>query len=201
MQQDQKPHMSQCQGENGWSWKAVADLVSMVLAATRQRVPFEERSILGQKGEATMGLTKLHAAIRLIVERANRPVLRTQLVKLLYLADLTFYRAHGRSISGCTYTSYHYGPYSDEIIAAARDMAGVEIEEDSGVATNGNSYYLYRPGPLARPGMARLAADESKVLCDVVDQFADKDLDDLLAEVYKTREFSKTAKGNVIALG
>ena len=145
-------------------------------------------------------LSKLHAVVKTIVEEAGRPVLRTQLVKLVYLADREFAREQGRQLTDCHYTSYYYGPYSDEIVAAAHELNGIEVQEEAGLSATGNSYYLYRPGPCRRTGFPDLDPVEHTVVSDTVQKFVGKNLQDLLDVVYATPEFERTERGGEIVL-
>ena len=42
-------------------------------------------------------------------------VFSTELIKLLYLIDLDYYREQGEKLTGLNYKNYYYGPYSPDI--------------------------------------------------------------------------------------
>ena len=139
--------------------------------------------------------TKLHAAVEYVVDHVPGGVLRTQLVKLLYLADRQNKHAHGQTITGCSYVSYHYGPYCDEIITAARELDGVEIEERSGETMSGNAYFLYVSGQYRRSDLIPPLSDDERASLDrAIAEHSTKGLQKLLEDVYSTEEFPSDTK-------
>ena len=87
---------------------------------------------------------KLKAVIFYIVNKLPSNITRTKLVKLLYLIDLDYAKDKGRRLTGLTYYSYYYGPYSEEIVAGINELKGYEIDEYSSISSDGKEYHRQR---------------------------------------------------------
>jgi hypothetical protein len=59
-------------------------------------------------------LTDLFVAIVSYVTEHDGYVTKTKLLKLLYLLDVEFYRAHGKTFTGFTWKYFHLGPWTRE---------------------------------------------------------------------------------------
>jgi len=125
---------------------------------------------------------------------------RTKLIKLLFLADLHYFKKHQSSITGVRYRSYFYGPYSEEIMKAVNRLNGFEIEEYSGSSSEGRGYYIYTLGKNPRNLKINLRPEEKKTLDFVIKDFGDIPLPKLLEYVYSTEAFRECRKGGLIDL-
>ena len=144
---------------------------------------------------------KLKAIIFKIVRRLPYNITRTKLVKLLYLIDLYYAKSKNRSLTGLTYRSYYFGPYSGQIINAINQLKGYEIEEYSNISLDGREYYLYRPGMNPRwQSPPALEYEEEKVIDQVISEHGDKSLDEILKYVYNTEPYKSCRKGRRIVL-
>ncbi|UCH00855.1 MAG: SocA family protein [Deltaproteobacteria bacterium] len=144
---------------------------------------------------------KLKTIIFSIVKRLPHNITRTKLVKLLYLIDLYYARVKSRSLTGLTYRSYYFGPYSGEIINAINQLKGYEIEEYSNTSLDGREYYLYRPGMNPRWEVPpALEYEEERVIDQVVSEHGNKSLDEILRYVYNTEPYKNCKKGRPIVL-
>lgn len=119
----------------------------------------------------------------LIAETEDRglPLLKTALVKLLYLADIDSVRRGYPRISRVVWIFYKYGPYAFEIEDALREIAGREIDESDRVSTRGRRYQVYKTRDSTS---ARLSPEEKGVLNSVIDRWAGLSLEHLLNYVY-----------------
>jgi uncharacterized phage-associated protein len=68
---------------------------------------------------------KLGAMIEYISQK-GRDIYKTNLNKLLFYSDLTFYYLHGRGISGATYVNLPYGPVPEHVENVIDDLAAAE---------------------------------------------------------------------------
>lgn len=118
-------------------------------------------------------------------------------MKYIYLADELSSRERHPPLSGVVYTSYHYGPYSPDIVAAAESQPGYIILE-RGTRADGASYYAYKPTDRA-PRFSSLSRPDKAALEEVLDRYAAKSLKQLLRIVYATRPFRETGKGDQIS--
>jgi hypothetical protein len=146
--------------------------------------------------------TKLDSSIVYLLSGLRSYPTRTKLVKLLYLADLLYSKKYGRTLTGVTYFSYFYGPYSDEIARSITKLKDADcIEEHVGVGVEGQEYYLYSVKNDFEFPEGLLGSSERKTLNKVITDYGDLDLDDILNIVYSTKPFHETKKGHRIHLG
>jgi len=146
--------------------------------------------------------TKLDCSVVYLLSNLGNYPTRTKLVKLLYLADLQHSKKYGRTLTGVTYYSYFYGPYSDQIAKSIKKLKDSDIiQEDSGVGVEGQEYYVYGIKIDTESFEALLDGDEKKTLNRVITEYGDLPLDAILDIVYSTKPFVKTKKGNRIHLG
>ena len=110
-------------------------------------------------------------------------LLKTQLVKLLYLADVEALRSGMPRITDVQWVFYKYGPYAAEVDRAIRELVGVEVQEIEGVSARGRAYRRYTADP-AEDHEAGLAPWEKVILGGVLDRWLGEDLNRLLDHVY-----------------
>jgi len=117
---------------------------------------------------------------------------KTRVMKTLYLIDLRYYETYQKTLSGAKYIRYFYGPYSEEIDKALR-----ELEEENEVkvissysATHDTLYYCYQ---LTLKGIENipeiensLSKEEKKIIRQIVEYSAELSLDELINIVYAT---------------
>jgi hypothetical protein len=104
------------------------------------------------------------------------PPLKTRLVKLLYLVELEYYRRTGKRLTELDWKFHHYGPYA----FALQDSLGDPDEERLALML------MQAPPPLEH--------DLRACVTDVVHQWGDADLNDLLDYAYFETEPMQAAK-------
>lgn len=57
-----------------------------------------------------------------IISSFPRPLTRTELMKLVFLFECNFYRSYGQTFTGVTWFRHYYGPFSREVLEAARRL-------------------------------------------------------------------------------
>jgi len=126
---------------------------------------------------------KLREVIYFILSQKDRGILKTQLIKLLFLVDLEFYRQRKETLTGLTYKLYLYGPYPPEIekVLFKMEMQGY-ITLDERISVSGKRYILYFAGD--EEVQLSLTQDEISLIESVLDKYGDKDLKELLSDVY-----------------
>ncbi len=88
----------------------------------------------------------LKALIERVVSKLDNEVTRAELVKYLYLYDLRA-SSEGLGSTGVTYTSYYYGPYSDEIIDMLEELVEKDVVKERYYVKPDKQYYIYSAGP------------------------------------------------------
>ncbi len=140
---------------------------------------------------------KLYAVLEYLVKKLDGKVTRTQLVKYVYLYDLKA-KTEGLEI-GITWKNYYYGPYSEEVINALRDMNGYEVIEEQRLnISSEKSYYLYRKGPVELE--YSLDEKERSILDRLIEKYKGSSLEEILEEVYQTNQYQKSDFGEVISI-
>lgn len=120
---------------------------------------------------------KTHLAIQGILALLNKPAGRTQIVKLVYLADNRFYESVGRTLTGNAYIWDHYGPndVDNSITAAADELAECgRIVRTPVVAWSGGNTFRYSvksPVSTWQKVARRLNAGEQQILRDIAKQY------------------------------
>ena len=120
---------------------------------------------------------KTHLTIQGILALLNKPAGRTQIVKLVYLADNRFYESVGRTLTGNAYIWDHYGPndVDDSITTAADELAECgRIVRTPVVSWSGRDTFRYSvksPVSAWQKIAPHLNAGEQQILRDIVKQY------------------------------
>ena len=123
--------------------------------------------------------------INQIQEHGAHPI-KTQLMKLMYLLDLEYYRRYSKTVSEVEWIYYHHGPYSPQLDG----MLGVlpDVEESEFVSRAGRKGYTYSSEADVDRNEQELIAvfgnSTKSVLDRVLDRWALEDLWVLLDYVY-----------------
>jgi uncharacterized phage-associated protein len=120
----------------------------------------------------------------------GRPLTRTKLMKLLYLADLEAVRSLQTSLTNARWQSYYYGPFAQEILQAADDLDGKTLVQRVGTQMSGQPYFRYEPLGDAPGTNGR----EQSVLDGVIAQYGGLALPQLLEHVYATAPYRAARK-------
>jgi hypothetical protein len=119
------------------------------------------------------------------VQDRGAPILRTRLIKLLYICDVEFYRSMKRKLTEIDWFRYKFGPFSFELQGIARSI-GFELgEEEVDFETGrGIRYKAEEPHDIDKwlPTYMKVIVDR------VIDRWSDEDLDVLLDYVYLETE-------------
>lgn len=138
--------------------------------------------------------------INQIQERGGRPI-KTQLMKLIYLLDLEFYRRRSRTVTQLPWRYYHHGPYAvevDRILGALPD-----IDESEFVSRAGRKGYAYVSGSDLDENEQQLidtfGYPVKHVFDRVLDRWALEDLWVLLDYVYfETEPMQGAHRGDIL---
>lgn len=148
----------------------------------------------------TSKLTKIESAIIFFLKNLPSNPTRTKLMKLLYLADLLHCQKHKKLLTGATYRSYFYGPYSEEIISSLNELKESYVNEIPGQTVDGQDFYLYQVRSIEALQEPSLNEEEKKTLRQTIKKYGDLPLDQILKIVYTSEPYRATRKGNQIRM-
>ena len=122
---------------------------------------------------------------------------KTKLIKLLYLLDYETFKSTGHIFTDLSYKKYYYGPYSEEIeeaISLLKDKGILEVTVTQGIY--GQKYYIFK---LKRyEDIERLSKKERKEIQKKLENYLNKNLDEILDIVYETEPVKKARFGERI---
>ena len=140
-------------------------------------------------------LTRIEQIIAYFVRKcaAKKPLGRTQLMKLVYLADHESRRYLGRPLSELEYYWHFFGPWDEQILKAVKDLEEQDlVREERIVYPTGQRGYEYKPG-IGNEVTVTLAPIEIEILKYVCTTYADMNLSALLSDVVYETEPMKAA--------
>ncbi len=123
---------------------------------------------------------------------------RTEILKLLYLTDLDYYKKYGEKYSELNYIFYKRGPWTEKFHHILDDMKAEEIWETKLKREDGEDFYLY--GLTAKPPRyeTEIDFDVKTILDQYLFIFKESQLMDLLEFVYMGEPVSSTERGDPI---
>ena len=122
------------------------------------------------------------------VEEAGGYVTKTKLLKLLYLLDVEFYRAHGDTLTGFDWKFFHLGPWTgefDPLIDALIESGSLVAHTATKPDYDTTFYHASEPTDFGK--LFRTAADEFS-LKNVLRTWADSTTGEILNHVYFNTE-------------
>ncbi len=137
--------------------------------------------------------TKNAQIFKFIVERLSGKLGRTNLLKMVYLADYHSHRLFGKSISTFKYIWWKNGPFDNKFYGIVSSLKGDYIEEESVHYPSGCHGYIYRniPKKMKQDGISET---ESYILEYVIKNYSKVDLQTLLDDVVYETEPMKAMK-------
>ncbi|MCP4347303.1 MAG: DUF4065 domain-containing protein [Desulfobacterales bacterium] len=124
---------------------------------------------------------------------------KTKLAKLLYLLDVVKSRQRIPKFSGIKYTSYYYGPFSDDIeesISLLTTFGHITVTKDT--SFDGNPYYHIKLNQL--PNFGYLTDQEKMDIKKIISPLINRELNELLEITYNTKEYKNAPFGELISL-
>lgn len=120
----------------------------------------------------------------------------TVLYKLLYFIDFDFYEKYEEQLIGATYIKNRHGPTPVEFKKITDSMI-----EDGEIIKVRSKYFQYPQTkylPRKEPELAKLRADELKIIDDVLDRLSDKNASQISAYAHGDVPWLTTEDGNMI---
>ena len=124
---------------------------------------------------------------------------KTKLVKLIYLADVEYYRARRKTLTGMEWIFYHYGPYSSEIDDALAELA-FDIPQESVQTAGGRAAIVFKTaGNLKSRLGEHVKISELRLVNRVIGDWGETELNPLLNHVYfYTEPMKDAARGETL---
>lgn len=151
-------------------------------------------------------ITKTRAAVQGLLALLRKKVGRTELTKLIYLADNRFHESTGRTITGNTYMWDHYGPNAvgNAITSEADELVNQGVMRmairPSAFGGSAYDYWVDAPNDTWKDVAAILDAGECQVLADIVKKFRRTPLLSLIKHAKATRPFMKAEQYDILHL-
>ncbi|MGE5483699.1 MAG: type II toxin-antitoxin system antitoxin SocA domain-containing protein [Ignavibacteriales bacterium] len=110
-------------------------------------------------------MSDLEAILIGLLRKIGRTVTRTELVKILFLFECTYYKLYGRSFTGVQFVRHNYGPHCEEVIQAAHrlERAGLVNTWHTPNYFGGLTYYYCLTDAGARPA-TKVAPEEERLI-------------------------------------
>ena len=145
----------------------------------------------GLEMPSSKNLSNLIKYIITEVQDSGGLVLRTRLVKLLYLCDIEYFRNYRKLITGLDWIRYKYGPFAFELIDIGGRM-GIDIVEESVDFSSGKGFRVTVEEP---PDPDKWFEYSQRLVVDrVIKRWGDEDLNLMLDYVYCDTEPMKNAQ-------
>ncbi len=110
---------------------------------------------------------------------------KTQLIKLLYLAEVEYYRNCNQRLTDLNWLFYHYGPYALEL----EDILSDKVFEQTKIKTQDEKdFILFKVAEGLSRYKSEVDTKVSLIIKKIVGQWKDKSLEDLLDYVYYETE-------------
>lgn len=111
----------------------------------------------------------------------NLALTKTQVVKLLYLAEVEFYREQGERLTDLDWLFYHYGPYALEIDTLLNEK---KFEVEKKETKSEREVQLYKIAEPVAKYSTHVDAKVSLMIKRIVGEWGNKPLEELLDFVY-----------------
>src|ERR1051325_2665856 len=119
-----------------------------------------------------------------------------KLHKVLYFSDMLSFAFWGHPVTGSTYRKRDFGPTSDYLLSALR-----ELQRDEAIRVSNVDYFGFRKAgyiALREPDLSRLTSEEQDLITDVVDFVANQNTAKTISEFSHNRAWEMAAFGEVI---
>ena len=123
---------------------------------------------------------------------------RIELLKLLYLLDVDYYKTYGEKYTELGYIYYHHGPWTKDFHSALDYMRGEEILEVKLSGEDQKEFYLYTLTGKVPRHETDMDSDAKRLLDNNLFIFEESSLAQLLNVVYTQEPMASTKSGEPI---
>ncbi len=141
---------------------------------------------------------KLGAMIEYIA-RSGSDIYKTNLNKLLFYTDLTFFYLHRRGISGATYLNLPFGPVPDTIENVLNDLEATGLIRKITVTGKNPNAQMIKPGETDASNVSLLSDDEIRTLDWVIGQYGLLSPSEISELSHREKAYSSTRPNEPIA--
>jgi len=138
----------------------------------------------------------LYTIVKNFRKNFRRSPNRTELIKLLYLTDLEYFKNYGEKYSELNYIYYNYGPWTKQYHQILDYMINQEIIENR--KSPAEDTWLYSINKNKPRHDIELENDVNTILENNFFIFKDSDLTQILRVVYTTEPMASTNRGDEI---
>jgi len=140
-------------------------------------------------------LSKLHHLIVYVLDSIDRGVGSVELVKIIYLIDVAYYRLFGKTLSGLEYIRYKLGPYTGDIAQVASELEamgilGITITPSSGFSSIPKKTHNLKRGKLT----PELSKEDKVVIENALKEISNLTPKQLENKAYKTEPMQEILK-------
>lgn len=131
--------------------------------------------------------------LQILREASDRNVSfgKTQIVKLLYLIEVEYFRKGGERLTNLHWLFYHYGPYALELESVFEEPEFNKVEIKT---QKEKDFFLYKVAEPLAPYGQHMEAKISLLIKKIVGNWKDKSLEELLDFVYFETEPMQNVK-------
>lgn len=126
----------------------------------------------------------------------KRPPNRTELIKMVFLTDLEYFKNYGEKYSELTYIFYNFGPWTIQYHEMLDYMKDQEIKESR--KSSDESGWLYSITSNEPRHESELEKDVSNILENLFFVYEESQLRQILKVVYTTEPMASTNRGDEI---
>lgn len=125
----------------------------------------------------------IQAIVSQVVQRGGY-VTKTKLLKLLYLFDVEYYRAHRQTFTGFNWKFFHLGPWTPQFDPLIDELLRTEVlQESTSTKQDYDTKFFRTPEPRDTSGLFSTFADES-ILRSILNTWSDAPTGEILDYVY-----------------
>jgi hypothetical protein len=140
----------------------------------------------------------IYNVIRGFVKHYRKKPLRIEVLKLVYLVDIEYYKKYGEKYSELDYIYYNHGPWDRSFHKLIEYMGEVEISESPLKTRNGRDFYLYTTTERIPRNDTDMIPEVSDILENLFFIYKYSDLAQMLEIVYTQEPMASTKKGERI---
>lgn len=144
-------------------------------------------------------LSTNEAAIAYLVEKLPGRLLKTQIVKLLFLADIEYWKQTGKQLTTFEYKFDHFGPYDQKNFdeAVGELQKANYLKETKVSKSTGGYYFLYDKGKddFQKQSSEKIGSLGRAILDEITSQYGNVTLQSLLSIVYKHPLVTESERG------
>jgi uncharacterized phage-associated protein len=152
-----------------------------------------------------MNVNKLKESILLIIkkskEKFDKKLGRAEIMKLLYIVELAYFKKYNKTITGTTFKYYHYGPFSQDVLDMLDTLEKEGILEDEFFQDPFSGYEKHNYIIKNEHKIKYLNKDEKKFIDKVIEKFGEMTLRELLTFVYNIEPMKTAKKGDILIEG